>query len=379
MEQMMYLSAEQCRTRLRWTGRTLFDQTHGAVFFNWTCAGFTVRFYGRRLALELVAFAERYPGEGDNLPWLAAFLDGAEDPFRKFSLCQGVNEILLLESGAPEEHTLQIVKLSEGSKGRAGLSGLFLEGELLPPQEEKERRKIEFVGDSITCGFGNEMTPEGTLFASERENGLLAYGAVASRLLDAEFQCVCVSGIPLCWARDENYRIVLPWVPEFETSVRTMEMYYEFADRYHEEAEGKAENFTRWEFSRFLPDAVVLNLGTNDAFRIRVSGNDPAEAAHFQARYSAFLERVRELNGPDAWIVCTLGSMDYFLYDNVEKAAAEYRLKSGDARVACFKFGAIDPWGEGLGGLNHPNWKTQVRMGNEFAAFLEPLLQEKKL
>ena len=56
----MYLSAEQCKTRLRWTGRTLFDQAHGAVFFNWTCAGFTVRFYGTRLALELIAFAAGY-------------------------------------------------------------------------------------------------------------------------------------------------------------------------------------------------------------------------------------------------------------------------------------------------------------------------------
>jgi len=155
-----------------------------------------------------------------------------------------------------------------------------------------------------------------------------------------------------------------------------MEMYHEFADRYHEEAEGKTENLTRWEFSRFVPDAVVINLGTNDAFRIRVSGNDPAEAEHFQVRYAAFLEQVRALNGSNAWIVCTLGSMDYFLYDNIEKAATEYRDKTGDARVACFKFGAIDPWGEGFGGLDHPNWKTQTRMGRELAAFLKTLLQE---
>ena len=374
----MVLSAEQCKTYLRWSGRTLFDENRRAVFFNWTCAGFTVRFYGTRLKLELIATAEHYPGEGDNLPWLAAFLDGAEEPLRKFSLCEGENDILLFESGVPEEHTLQIVKLSEGSKGRAGLRSLRLEGELLPLPEENKRRKIEFVGDSITCGFGNEMTPEETLFSSERENGLLAYGAVASRILNAAFQCVCVSGIPLCWAKDENYRIVLPWVPEFETSVRTMEGYYEFADRYHEEAEGRTENFTRWEFSRFVPDTVVLNLGTNDAFRIRVSGNDPAEAVHFQARYASFLEQVRALNGPNAWIVCTLGSMDYYLYDNIEKAAEAYQVKTGDKKVRCMKFGAIDPWGEGFGGLNHPNWKTHTRMGNELAAFLEPLLQEKK-
>ncbi len=118
----------------------------------------------------------------------------------------------------------------------------------------------------------------------------------------------------------------------------------------------------------------MINLGTNDAFRIRVSGNDPAEAAHFQARYVAFLEQVRALNGDKTWLVCTLGSMDYFLYDNIEKAAYEYRAKTGDTRVVCFKFGAIDPWGEGMGGLGHPNAKTQQRMGEELAKLLETLI-----
>jgi len=163
----------------------------------------------------------------------------------------------------------------------------------------------------------------------------------------------------------------LPWVPDFTPPVRTMEGYYDFADRFHEEKQGKTEGFTRWDFSRFVPDAVVINLGTNDAFRIRVSGNDPAEAAHFQARYVAFLSHLRALNGDKALFVCTLGSMDYFLYDNIEKAVVEYRTKTGDARVMCFKFGAIDPWGEGMGGLGHPNAKTQLRMGRELAALLE--------
>lgn len=367
----MILSARECESQLRWAGRTLYDDARGALFFNWTCAGFTLRFRGTRLEMDALAFAERYPGEGDNLPWLSVFLDGETEPARKFYLPEGESTVMLFESSAEEEHTLRVVKLSEGSKGRAGLRMLRLDGEPLPLPPENKRRRIEFVGDSITCGFGDEMAPEETVFSSERENGLLSYGAVASALLDAEYHCVCVSGIPLCWARDEDYRIVLPWAPDFETSVRTMEEYYEFADRYHEEAEGKTGGFTRWEFTRFVPDAVVINLGTNDAFRIRVSGNDPSEAEHFQARYAAFLERVRALNGKNAWIVCTLGSMDYFLYDNIEKAAETYRGKTGDARVCCMKFGAIDPWGEGLGGLEHPNWKTQTRMGRELAAFLE--------
>lgn len=370
----MILTALQCESELRWTGRTLYDAEQNALFFNWSCAGFSLRFCGTRVAIDMVAFADRYPGEGENLPWYALFLDGLAAPSRIFSLPAGGSTVTLFESATAESHMLRLVKRSEGSKGRAGIRALTIDGELLEKPNEPSGRRIEYIGDSITCGFGNEMPPEKTVFSAEQENGLASYAAVAAELLGAAYQSVCVSGIPLCWARDERYRIVLPWAPSFETSVRTMEGYYEYADRYHEEATGKTDAFTRWDFSRFVPEAVVINLGTNDAFRIRVSGNEPAESEHVQARYTAFLERVRALNGDRAWIVCTLGSMDYFLYDTIEKAAAQYRERSGDERVICMKFGAIDPWGEGFGGLGHPNVKTHARMGRELAALLSTLI-----
>ena len=66
--------------------------------------------------------------------------------------------------------------------------------------------------------------------------------------------------------------------------------------------------------------------------------------------------------------------MDYFLYDTIEKAVAQYRVKTWDTRIVCLKYGAIDPWGEGMGGLGHPNVKTQQRMGSELAALLETLI-----
>lgn len=370
----MELTAKQCESELSWTGRTLYDAEQDALFFNWSCAGFTLRFRGTRVAMKALAYADRFPGEGEQFPWFAVFADGEDTPGREFSLQEGERSVTLFESATAESHVLRIVKRSEASKGRAGIRALEVDGELLALQEEKPRRRIEFIGDSITCGFGNEMSPEDEVFSSKKENGLAAYAAVAAELLDAAVQSVCISGIPLCWARDESYRIKLPWAPEFITSVRTMEGCYEYADRLQEEAAGKTDDFTRWDFSRFVPDAIVINLGTNDAFRIRVSGNDPAEAGHFQSRYAAFLDRIRALNGEAPWIVCTLGPMDYFLYDNIEKAAAQHRARSGYERIVCMKFGAIDPWGAEMGGLGHPNVKAHARMGRELATLLDTLI-----
>jgi hypothetical protein len=360
-------------------GRTLYDKEREAMFFNWTASGFTLRFLGDRLEMDVTAIAEDFPGEEKNLPWLAVFTDGGTEPDRLMRLEEGRQTCLLFEGEKPREHTLTVVKRTENSKGRAGLHRLLLNGEPLPYEAPEPRYRLEFVGDSITCGFGNDMSPQATAFTNGLEDGLAAYPAVTAGLLHAGYQSVCVSGIPLCWASDPSFRLKLPEYPGFTPPPRTMEDYYVCADRNHQEAAGVKEGFEPWDFGRFRPDAVILNLGTNDAYRISVSGGGPAEEAYFRDRYLAFLREVRRLNGLRPVIACTLGPMNYFLYDAIEKAAAAYCRDTGDRRVFCMKFGPIDPSGEGYGGLTHPNLKTHARMGRELAATLEPWLKQEEM
>ncbi len=355
-------------------GRTLYDRAREAMFFNWTASGFTLRFFGARLEMDVTAIAEDFPGEEKNLPWIAVFADGAEKPDRLTRLEEGRQVCLLFESERAGEHTLTVVKRTENSKGRAGLHRLLLDGEPLPYDAPEPRCRLEFVGDSITCGFGDAMSPQASAFTNGQEDGLAAYPAVTARLLKADYQSVCISGIPLCHASDPAFRLRLPEYPGFTPPPRAMEDYYACADRNHQEADGAKDGFEPWDFSRFRPDAIILNLGTNDAFRIGVSGNDPAEEAYFTKRYEAFLRLVRRLNGPRPVIACTLGPMNYFLYDAIGKAAGAYCRETGDERVFCLKYGQIDPWNEGYGGLTHPNLKTHERMGRELAAALKPWL-----
>lgn len=355
-------------------GRTLYDARQQAMFFNWSASGFRLAFEGARLEAEMVAFAETFPGEGPNLPYIAVFADGAPQPAQTLRVEEGVSRVTLFAGDQPGAHTLRVVKRSENSKGRLGLRALWTDGRLTAPPAPEARLKLEFVGDSITCGFGNDMAAEETVFDVAKENVFTAYPAVTAGLLNADYQCVCISGIPLCWASDPEYRLRLPAFDGFTPPVRAMEHHYACADRNHEEAMGLTEGFTPWDFARFRPDAVILNLGTNDAFRLRVSGCSPEEEAHFIRRYEAFLRQVRRLNGPAPVIACTLGSMDYYLYDAMEKAVARYRADTGDARLFCMKFAPIDPWGEGFGGLGHPNSQTQIRMGHELAEALKPWL-----
>ena len=46
---------------------------------------------------------------------------------------------------------------------------------------------------------------------------------------------------------------------------------------------------------------------------------------------------MRRLNGPRAQIFCTLGPLEYYLYDNIKTVVEEYKRDTGDQRVKCFK------------------------------------------
>ncbi len=357
-------------------GRTLYDERMEGTFFNWTGSGFSLRFRGDKLTMDATAFADSFPGEGPSLPWLAVLMDGKPEPVKLLHLEEGRGSYVLFEEGAEREHTLTVIKRSEVSKGRNCVHSLALQGEVLVYTPPQPRYRLEFIGDSITCGFGNLMDAAAPVFTTELENGMRAYPAIASELLGAQYQSVCISGIPLCAPRDPANRIRLPQFPDFSPPPLAMETQYAFADRYHQEKTGRTDSFTPWDFGRFRPDAIVVNLGTNDAFRMSVTDGGLPEERHFQDRYTAFLHTLRSCNGPRPLIACTLGPMNYYLYDVLEKAVAVYRAETRDERVFTLKFGAINPFAEGFGGLGHPNVKTHERMGRELAQVLQARLEK---
>ena len=123
----------------------------------------------------------------------------------------------------------------------------------------------------------------------------------------------------------------------------------------------------------------MINLGTNDVNPVRFySDLDAAgeEELWFSQRYRAFLEQVRRLNGPRAQIFCTLGPLEYYLYDNIKTVVEEYKRDTGDQRVKCFKLIGVNLETEGWGAISHPSMKTHLRLGRELAARLRPLLGE---
>ncbi len=350
-------------------GRTFYDEEKKALFCNWSCSGFSVKLKGKNLKVKVVAFADQMPGmpgmptPPPDHPCIGCVLED-ELIFRRE--CKDLPEegewITLWENAEEKEVVLRVLKLSENSRGKLGILEVDCDGILLGYIPEK-RPTMEIVGDSITCGFGNEAPNNALEFKTSEENGWETYGARAARELGYEFSLISESGISA----------IKPEHPLFP--MHAMEDIYELRDELCDVKFGKTPE--KWDFASHKSDIVVLNLGTNDANPIRFYRDfDEIEGMEkwFKMRYKEFLKLVRRANGPDTWICATLGPMDQYLYYIIREAVSEVKAETGDDKLVTFQYVSINVMMEGFGAAGHPSLKTHERMGKELAAYIRKLV-----
>ncbi len=361
---MTELFGKELLSRVRPMGRTLYRPESGTLFFNWTASGLEFQFKGSCLTAEFSAMPgaetdiDPLTGQSSERPtWprLAACLDGEEQPSRSFAREHPESTQLIFRSRGEESHLIRIVKLTENGKTYAGLMGFWTDGEITPP-ETRRRRKIEFIGDSITCGFGNDTTDRNRGFFSAEENGWLSHGAIAARLLDMDYSIISSSGICLT-----DYP---GWPHPY-----AMNGLYPYTDRMLEDRLG-VKDYTPWDFEANRADYVVLNLGTNDANAIDLMGQGGPEL--HRRDYAAFIRMLRQCHGPRAHIVCALGSMDYYLYSDIQAIVNGYRVETGDKRIHCYRYPKMrisDP----AGAQGHPHIASHRKMALAISDYISAL------
>ena len=365
------MKMKDCTEKIQRLGRT-YEAPTGDLYMNWTCSGVRFLHTGSCLLAQLKVIPgeelDRNPMDGSVStrklwPYLAVFLDDQEEPVRCFEVNDSTDSYLLYSGESSETHIITLGKLTENQKGKLGLTGLQTDGTIERAEEENGTLKIEFIGDSITCGFGNMSNDRNRLFFPIDENGWMSHAAIAARKLKAQFNLISYSGIAITKGLG-NFEWLAPSMPEL----------YPYTDRLVEEQLGKNESFIEWDFNRYKPDVIVLNLGTNDATLIDFNQDIVNGINKFEEDYYQFLTMIREKNGTEPWIICSLGSMDYYLYDIIQKAAERYSKDHQDQRITCFKYGRIRVF-DGMGACGHPNLITQTRMGEEIADFIQSLVR----
>lgn len=312
------------------------------LLWGWSGSGARVAFEGTGCRARLSAPGAIYSVWIDGQP--APPLDLRTDSGAWHQVARGL---------PPRRHLVEIRKRTEARSPADFFGGFQVDGQPAPLPPGSGRR-LEFFGNSITCGYGvlDTAAEHGFDLATEDESS--SYAAVAADLLGADRRSVCWSGRGLL----RNYggdtvepvlprlqRRVLPWNPD-----------------------------SLWDASRWPPQAVVVNLGTND-----FSAGLPDSARFLEAVLGLVRELALErpgarfllLDGPmvsDAWPPGRR-SLTH-LRNHLDLAAARLSAEG----IATSRF-SLPPQGAlGYGADWHPNRAQARRDGEALSRCLAALL-----
>lgn len=253
-----------------WTGRTAVSP-EGQVRFNYPGVSARVRFSGPSLTMETSPESGYWVIEVDTLP------------MRKVYAGPGVTSIAVAENMADTIHEARVIYAVEGYEYKPVVKSFEANEFLAPPARPTLR--IEFIGNSITCGYGTEAEGGDTHFSYETENHTLAYPFLAAEALKAEAHIVARSGMGV-------YRCYNG--PRSGSKTELLPIEYERTMVY--------DSITPWDFKSWQPDIVCINVGTND---LSCSNYD---LELFEKAMTDFTEQVRRLN-PGAKLILLTGPM----------------------------------------------------------------------
>lgn len=259
----------------------------------------------------------------------------------------------IVSNDAEKETTVKILKLSESANSTMGIKSINVtcRGDIKPTEDKK--LKIEFIGDSITCGYGVDDEVKEHHFKTDTEDATKAYAYKTAELLDADYSLVSYSGHGIISGYSSDGKI---------HADQTVPEYYAKLGKSYAKCGNFSVNDIDWDFNEFVPDVVVINLGTNDD---SYTGTDEEKQRAYIDGYIEFLGTVREKN-PDAHILCTLGIMGDRLYPSVEAAVSEYSEKSGDTNVSAMRFDVQNP-SDGYAADWHPTEATHEKAAQKLA------------
>lgn len=254
----------------------------------------------------------------------------------------------------PGRHTVKLMYCIEGLFRHPEFWGFVLDKgcRLLPPPALSERQ-IEFIGNSITCGYGVESITKEAPFEDETENHYYTYATLTAQALGAQHTAIARSGIgvyrnydgPKTGSKDN-----MPWQYEYTL----------FND--HSE---------KWDFSRWQPALVCINLGTND-----LSTNN-YDIKRYETNYRQFLKTVRSHYPKAKIVLCTgpmLGEKESSEQRKVLDAICRDTNKAGDTEVYRFDF-SFQTGDLMYGASWHPSYWQQQKMAAELIAFVRPLMK----
>lgn len=283
--------------------------------------------------------------------YFMAEIDGGE-PFKVSFL--GNTIVNLARNLKDGTHQAIVTYVGEGYETLPEFHGFFVnKGKTLAPATPLPPRKIEFIGNSITCGYGIEADSPTAPYEEKTSNYYYTYAARTARNLNAQALVVARSGIGVY--RSYNG-------PQTGDAVN-INTEYPYTLLYNDKY--------KWDFSRYTPDVVCINLGTNDT---STQGADPALLLD---GFKKLYHQVRS-HYPNAHIVLLSGCMmTGTALETAQHAMDEtqrYAQQQGDSLVHRLDFpphtGKL-----GYGASYHPSMQQHERMADQLTDYLKQLMK----
>lgn len=361
---------------LIWSGRYLDHE--GVRYFDYSASGFCFVMKGR--SAEAVILSDADSWNEANKGVLGVFITEGndtsiqaipEEPTMRVILNARENRIKLFEADVEKTVCIRVMKFSEAAFGYAGLKSLEIDGELQVAEvvstgsttDVKRPLKLEFIGDSITCGYGIEGVWEKDTFTTQQERPDKAYAFLTAKALGAEVQLCSWSGIGLI----SNY--VDPATVNLPDTHWLMQANWPYTDKSLSLRLGLEPEI--WDGSRYEPDVVVIHLGTNDLSWVRGMEERRIE---YVAQLRQLIEAVHR-RSPKAKIVCCLGIMGEALNDSVREAVELFKK---DFPKTCAEFLPFTQQleSDGIAADWHPSAVTHRKAANKLVAVIPNLFRD---
>ncbi|MCR4990288.1 MAG: SGNH/GDSL hydrolase family protein [Lachnospiraceae bacterium] len=312
-------------------------------------------------------------------PWVAYELNGAL--MGRQMLLPGEHSLCLfrnMEPATPKRVRFyrELQAMSEDVTCKVLVKGLKINGEFL--DVPKYERKLEFIGDSITSGEGTYGAYEDTDWLSMYMGASQNYATMTAKALGADYHLISQGGWGVYCGWDNDIRHNIPSVYEKVCGLAMGPM---------NEKMGTQEDY---DFSQYAADAVIINLGTNDASafnqppilnpedglmykqRINEDGTPNREdILKVEKAIRDFLLTVRKHN-PKALIIWCYGMLGSDMLLPITEAINEYRNEHDDSKVLFLELPNTTE--ETFGSHMHPGPKAHEQASKVLVPFLKERL-----
>ena len=351
---MKYYSINEVPVKVH--GRTVEGACPLPLF--WNHAGVEVNIAASELWIDLEVDCDFHE------PWIAIEINGALMSRRM--LLPGEYSVCLFRSMTKE--TVKNVKfyrelqaMSEDDRCHVLVKGFKTDGEFCKVDDKK--LKFEFIGDSITSGEGTYGQTTDTDWLAMYMSSSRHYATIIEKSLDADVRIISQGGWGVYCGWDNDVRHNIPSIYEPVCGLATGEFNKKLgADR-------------PYDFSSWVPDAIVVNLGTNDAsafeqppleipgmgtFKQRKNEDgtyNKEDIEKFENALINFLKMLRK-NNPTSHIVWVYGMLGYNLSLPIADAVNRYREETGDYNNAYINL--PNTTRETVGSHMHPGYAAHV-------------------